>query len=354
MADAKRQTVRDAQTQTFNYRTQLGLFEWGGMIPDGSPADLPENRLRLLVNGRFGAGGIKIRGGQTAIRNTSLDAGSCIDGIHDYQVGTPRILFTIADGCPGLDTALGFSSSQYDHEQSPNFAPGVYYDTGTEGLEATVYSGELYLGQDNNLRRLITVKPPYGNNPLDIAGSRQDYLVKTFTGFTEITCMKAFDGYLFIGIDGGAGASEVHAFNGTTVYTDLTGINAPTQFGVYRESLIVGWAGAPNKISVRAIGDPAGTWTDYSPDAGTAYHWRGVTYKDVYYFTTLGEDIYSFDGTTLTRIPVATTGMPAGADTYGIEVFDGELVIVYTDPAETPDHAKICTFDGTTDAANQE
>jgi hypothetical protein len=322
------------------------------MIPDGSPADLPENRLRLLINGRFDSGGIKVRGGQAAIRNSALESGACVDAMFDFQAGstggTPRILFILQDGCPGLSSSIGFSSNQYDHEQSPNFTRGVYYDTGTQGLEAAAYAGELYLAQDNNLRRLITVSPPYGNEALDIAGTSQDYLLKTFTGFTRITCMVEFDGYLYMGIDGGAGSSEVHAYNGTTVYKDAGSLNAPTQLGVYREMLIVGWNGTPNKISTRPIGDPAGTYTDYTPSGGTAYFWRGTTYKDVFYFATLGEDIFSFDGTTLTQIPPATTGIPAGSDTYGIEVFNDELVIVYTDPNETPDHGKIATFDGTT------
>jgi hypothetical protein len=71
---------------------------------------------------------------------------------------------------------------------------------------------------------------------------------------------------------------------------------------------------------------------------------EGCSFKDVFYFTTDDSYIYSFDGTTVTQITIATTGIAANSKTRGICVFDGVLLVGYSDGADNK--AKIAKFTG--------
>ena len=99
MGAVKSAAVRDPDTHLFNYFTDMGTFEWGGVIPDGNPASLPDNRLRMLINGRFSRGSIVPRGGQRPIRKVALHAANAkVRGMFDFQVGTPYSLYMLAVG----------------------------------------------------------------------------------------------------------------------------------------------------------------------------------------------------------------------------------------------------------------
>jgi len=157
--------------------------------------------------------------------------------------------------------------------------------------------------------------------------------------------MQGFDGRLFIAVDNGAGASYVTTWNTVTEIVDLASINAPSGFGIWRDKLVLGYPGAPNHIRVRDVGAPEGTWATVVPSAGTAKFQEGISYKGTFYFTTLDDDLFSFDGTTLTRITAATTGIDASSVTFGIDVFDDLLIVAYSTPAN---EARLLTYDGST------
>jgi hypothetical protein len=342
----KSQAARGPQNQSCNYRTAGGVFEWQGMAPDMDPAALPDNKPALVINCRLRAGSINPRGGSKRL----LDLGSGgIIGIGDFQVSTPRKMWVVGDGCPGLSSSAGFYVGFYDTQQDPAFQPGIYYNTATQGVVLGAFSGDLYVGVDNALRKVTLIEAPYGELALSVSGSSQDLPLMTFTGFTKITDLMAFDGKFFIGIELGAGTSKVVVWDGVTQSLDLGSINAPAAFGTYRESLIMGFAAAgPNVIRVRPTGVPGATWASVAPSGGTACM-RGpgcsATYKDVFWFATGTDALYKFDGTTLTLVPAATSGIGASSLTHSCCVFSGYLFVSYTTPTG---HVCIARFDGTT------
>jgi hypothetical protein len=340
----KPQTTRDAQTQVLQRRTQDPEFLWGGMVPDDDPAAIPPNHLELLINCRIQGGSISPRGGSKRL----LDLGSGqIIGIADFQVGTPRKMWIVGDGCPGLSSSVGWYVGFFDVEQDPEFQPAIYYNAASQKVVIGAFSGDLYVSVDNALRQVTTIEAPYGDPALSVSGSSQDLPLLTLTGFTKITDMMSFDGKLFMGADAGAGASKVAVWDGVTQFVDLAGINAPVALGTFRESLVMGFAGAPNSIMVRPAGDPGASWTTVAPSGGTVAM-RGpgcsATYKDVFWFATGGENLYKFDGTTLTLVPIATSGIAAGSVTHTCCVFGGYLFVSYTSGSR----ARIARFDGTT------
>jgi hypothetical protein len=68
------------------------------------------------------------------------------------------------------------------------------------------------------------------------------------------------------------------------------------------------------------------------------------TYTDVFWFASGGADLFKFDGTTLTQVPIATTGIAAGSVTHSCCSFGGYLFVSYT----AGGHAMLARFDGTT------
>lgn len=331
MAGPKNPRTRGAQDGVKNYKARIGAFEWGGCIPIWNPGQLPVNRPRIIINGRLENGGIKARMGQKKLSTTAIHAADAkVRGLYDFQIGTKKSLILTSVGCADLSATVGFSVSIIDFEQSPVFQAAIYYSAGTVGVVPGVYGDDLYFGQDATLRKYQAVDPPYGAGALAQSGVSQDIPVLTLpAGFTSIPALQEFDGLLFVAAAQGVGTSRVISWDGRTSRDDVTGINVPTGFGLYRESLIMGYNGAPNRIDVRAKGASPGTWTNFAPGAGTAAFLRGVSYRDVFYFTTGGEDLFSFDGAVVTRIPIGTTGIAAGSVTYGIAVFNSLLYVAY-------------------------
>lgn len=342
MAAVKTRSAREVQNDTRNFRTARGSFEWGGMIPDGDPGSLPPNRPRKLWNTRRVGGLIVPRGGQEAF----IDLDQAVRGLFDFQMGTKRKLMIVGDGCPDISSAVGFYIGSKDIEQLPQVQQGVYYNSATQAVLLSRYADDLYIAEDVRLRKYQTIDAPYGVNGLSLSGSSQDIPIYAVAApFTKISAIRdyPFSGLLFFAGDAGAGASSIFSWDGLTIRSDLASIDAPTGFGLYRELLIAGFAAATNRIKTRDI---SGAWTTVGPPlSGACAFKEGISYKDVFYWTTLGEDVFKFDGTTITRIPILTTGFPANSVTYGIEVFNGYLYVSYTTAAGS---ARIARFDGTT------
>lgn len=353
---AKRETARGPQTRTFNYFPRQGQFAWGGMLPDGNAGSLPPNRPRLVGNARLKGGEFEARGGQERLDGNPLhDASACITSLADFQLVGKRAIYLVGDGCPGISSSVGFSLSYFDPEQEPEFQPGVYYSSATAGVAIEPFGDELYLAVDTKIRKLQLIEQVFGSDALAIGGTEQDVTLFTLAApLTHVGTIKAFDGKLFFGCNGGAGASVVLPFDGVTFGpNDLSGINPPRGMGVFRESLILGYDGTPNEIRVRAAGAVPGTWATVVPGAGTVRfqgNGAGVSYKDKFYIANGADDVYSFDGTTLTRITAATTGIAAGSVTTGVAVFNRLLYVFYQTIASPPGDGavRIATFDGTT------
>lgn len=347
MAAPQRQSAQGPQKYPFNFRTGLNQWKWGGMIPDGDAGSIPPNRMRLVINGTYRFGQILARGGQRLINSAALHASdACVRNLFDFPIGTPRQLVILGDGCPDISASVGFSANFYDEEHSPTYTPGVYYDSSSVAIAGAVFGSDFYVGDDLSLRRYNSIRPPYGTRQLAISGSGQDTLIYTFSAGTNISAMIPYDGKLFVGVDNG-GSSKIYYFDGVTIYDDDSAFSDTVQrFAPYRDKLIVGFDGSPNEIQVRSAGATPGSYSSVSPSAGTINFWRAASYKDVLYITTADQNLYSYNGSALTQIPIATTGLPANANTYGITVAFGNLYVAYEDV--TGNAAKIASYDGTT------
>lgn len=344
---AKNRAARNVQDDIRNFRVKSGEFEFGGMIPDGDPGMLPENRPRLLVNTRLNAGAIVPRGGQTAAFDLNEATSGAPRGLFDFQMGTKRRLMVIGDGCPGLSSIIGSNLGSTDIEQSPKFQPMLYADGATNLMLAATYGDDLMLMIDAALRRFQVVDGAYGSVALGVSGSTQDETVYTLEApYTRIKSGGEFptSGLFFMAADHGNGASAIKSWDGLTIRDELTAIDPAYGFGLWRELLIVGFDGAStNRIKTR---DASGAWTTYGPPAtGACTFKQGVSYLDNFYWTTLGADLFKFDGTTITRLPIGTTGISAGGITHGIAVANGYLYVAWTTSGNV---AKLLRYDGTT------
>lgn len=326
----------------FEYVVGLEGFEWQGMRTEGSPARGPVNRPRLIINGRIQGGEIVERAGLTKFNGSVFhDAAACVRHIDDFPVG-PKKLWIRGDGCPDIDASTGFHLANMDQEQNPEYQRSVYYNGATSNAVMARFDGRIYIGVDSDLRRLTLVQPDSGTEMLTSGGSSQDTIVANFSGFT-IRCLQAFDGKLFIGLDNGAGASKIATYDGVSVRDDLTSINVPTCFGLYRvqgggDSIVVGFGAATNAIRYRPTGDSPGTWTSVAPGAGTLGALEMASYKDVLYIADGSGEVWSYDGSTLA---VAQTVGSATA-VRSVTVFNGLLYYGY----ETASAAIIGTFNG--------
>lgn len=337
--------TRTKKGTPFEFKAGIEGFEWGGMLTEGDPSANEKNRPRLLENARFFGGEITDRSGLTKLLAAQIDAagGASVTYLGDHQITTPRKLWIVTDGCPGISSAVGFSLTCIDTEQDPEFQRVVYYDTLTSSFTIAGFDGNLHLGSDSVLRKLELLALPWGSSEnLAVSGSSQDVPLVTFTGY-DIGTMLEFDGKLFIGLDNGAGASRIVTWDGVSWRIDLDSIDPVTCFGLYRvtdggDCIVAGFGSGTNHIQYRPTGDSPGSWTTVAPGAGTLDARQMISYKDVLYLADVGGDVWDFDGTTL-----ASARTPAGSTTCkSVATFGGNLIFGYATAAA----AIIGSYDG--------
>lgn len=312
----------------FEFRRGVGGFPgWEGMERDGDAISIANNRPRLVVNGRFRNGQIEARRSQIKHNLTVLDPANC-RSVFDQQIDRPISLFVMMAGCPGgvagaVGTA-GISCCSYNPEQEPQFQRNAYYIASLVGANMSVFDTKTYLSVDNELKRFNYVLAPYGTEVFSVSGLLQERPVHTFTN--PISGLKAFDGKLFIAEANGA-SSKIWTFDGLTLTDDTGGVFSadPTGFGLYRDLLIVGYGAAANKISFRRVGESgSAVWTDVAGATEGLLEY-GIEYKDKFYFTGGGDDVWVYDGTA-----IASALNIAGATFGTLEVANGFLYATYT------------------------
>lgn len=294
----------------FAFISGFGGFKWGGMRTEGSPGSNASNRPRLILNGRMKDGEIISRPGMS--KHSSTQVGSCVIALHDPSPGgTPVRLWCSVNGCPSVS---GASVISYSPDQSPELQLYGKYVQQSDVLAALeVFDGQIYVGEGENLRMIQPYPVPYGTIGSSIGGI-QDLIVRQFTGFT-ISCLKTFDSKLFIGLDAGAGASKIVAYDGVTFSDDLTGINAPTAMGTGREKLVVGFGSATNHIRLRSTGAaPDSTlYSTVAPGAGTVAAYNSgnsiVEWRDSVWIADGDVNVWEYDWSTLAiaRTPASGT-----------------------------------------------
>jgi hypothetical protein len=179
----------------------------------------------------------------------------------------PLRLWIVLFGCFGAGAPKGGTIFLFDPEQEPKLQAYTQYLADVDRKVAVgTFDGALYLGEGSNLRRITIVKAPYGTK-VELLASTYDTSLFSFPGF-RISALQAFDGKLFIALDGGAGASKIAVWDGITVYdgtaptvADLTGIDPVTRFCLWRDQLVAGFGPATAHIRLRTTGAVPGSWT---------------------------------------------------------------------------------------------
>lgn len=332
-----------AKRKQATFRTGVGGFPgWSGMDLEGDPGGSPPNKPAHLENVTFRGGSLQRRAQahpkfSPATSGTYIHADDAKVVLQDFQSRSKKLMLC-TDGCPGIDPTVGQSVNYYDHEQSPKFSSGNYYNT-ANGLVIGKFGGGLYVGVDDALRRYVTILPPYGQQGVSIAGTYQDIPLYTFTGFV-VSCLMEFDGKLFVGLDAGAGASAVWTWDSLAAREDLTACDTPTVMCRFRDKLVMGFD--TSKLRYRVAGDSPGTWTVVNESASTLQAVQMVEYKDNLYISEGGSDIWKYDGTTLSIVHA----LPVGAtENFALGVFGGYLFFGWTSSLGV---VTLGRFDGTT------
>lgn len=321
-----------------------GFPGFGGMETEGDYGGTLPPQLRYVENARLRGGAWEARMGLAKLNSSAVFDGSNLRVLHmyDYQILAPPLkLWIVGDGCPGVSSSSGGYVAHMDIEQNPEFQRAVNYAS-TANVIIAKFGEDIYVGTDSQLRRFGLILQPWGTENITISGSTQDTPIATFSGFT-ITCMQEFDGKLFIGLDNGAGASKIVTYDGVSIITDISSINAPTCFGKFRitgggDAIVVGFGSGTNAVKVRPTGAAPG-WTNYTPGAGTLGALGMVSYKDVLYIASSDGAVWTWTGAVLASAHTAA-GTPTAC--RAVCTFNGYLYFAY----ETSTAALIGKYDG--------
>ena len=316
--------------QVFQVRTSA-KNKLGGMRPDLDPMALGPLDFTYLENVRRIGGGMLGRAGSTLFAELTGEP----VGLSDFQLGANRRLMVCGDGCPGISDTLGFYLGGFSREQLPRFQSLVYYPASVSSFTTTRFTIEgegeipdvdaLMFSTDNVLRQIQSIPFTYGELPLAQTGGSQEFPTWTIPSvYSKISAIIQHGSVLLLALVGvaaaGVGSSAIYTWDGQHFEKELGGINPVTGFALFRDTCIVGFGSATNAIQVRSA---LGTYTTFVPGAGTIAvpaNFRCASYKDRLYIPTGGEDIYRFDGATLTRIQPATSGVDAGSSVHACEV----------------------------------
>lgn len=334
-----------------------------GMHPDVHQAGLAPNWFIYLQNVRRIGPDIIGRPGQELFSDFSVDLSTPaypVVGLFDMDMGHIHRLLSVGDGCPGVAPTTGQYMGSFATEQSPRYQRFVYKDTATSLTSVVFKKGSstdgllppvngVFFAVDNQLFRLKDVQTKYGADPFTATSGTREKLIWTApAAYSRISAMVQQGSNLLVGVVGvaaaGVGTSAIFRWDGLTWTRDVTGINPVTGWGILRDIAVAGFAGAPNLIHIR---DAAGTWTTMAPDFGTVSingNHRCDSYNNELYIPS-GENIYRFNGSTLIQIPVATTGITAGATVATCKRAFGYLFANWSTAAPIN---RLARFDGTT------
>lgn len=343
---AKLPQQRGPSTDRFERRYGLN----GIGLPEGVNTELPpgsmrKEQFRRLINTRWRGTRIVPRGGQFPLNaNPIHDEEACIFPA-DFVLGSPKRLWSIGAGCPGVNGTTGFTLAHFDPEQSPQFQRAVWFATAVDQIAVGSYGGVPHVGIDSDFRRVQLVRVPWGTENMALSGSDQTVPIDTFAGYVT-NAMLEVGGIFYLALDDGAGNGKIMSWDGKTIRTDLTGINAPTALGKWRDQLVVGFGSGTNHIRIRAQGSTSpGSYTTVSPGAGTVAAVPGlnsiVSFRDSVWIVDGDVTVWKYNGSTLTAAHVITDC----DHVTSIAVAFNDLFVGFTD---TSDHAVLAaTPDGT-------
>lgn len=274
-----------------------------GMRRRGDPGSIRLPFFEFLQNVRFNDG-IGGRPGTARMLNGLSDVGNGeVQGLYDFQMTGPAgKLYVIYAGVPALCGTVtgadgdGRSLNWFDQEKATPLSAGPWWNTDTWSVPLCSHEGALYVGRGSELHAFISIEPDYDDQNLFLGGLSQTELLRTFDGFTISTLCSAF-GLLFIGLDGGAGASKIVIYDGTTYTDDDTALDTPVCMKLFRdEQLVVTFS--TQDLHWR---DELGNWTTVvEPALGGAQMFM-ASYRDTLYISQQDTDIWKWDGTAVTN-----------------------------------------------------
>lgn len=321
-------------------------LNWRGVSPDKDPGRLPEDSPFLRINTRDEGGVPVFRGGQTR----RVNVGGMVTGLATQEIGAARSLFITGDGCPGVSAGDGSYLGVIDQEsadptsQTPtSYQNATYYSTADFGIVAVTFGDELFFGLDDELKRFSA------------ADSLQETRLRFPSAYVAVSAAIEHQGVLLLALVGaaasGVGTSAVFTFDGTTLTNVLTGINVVKGFGLYNETAVAIFDGTPNSIRVRSS---AGVWSaPIAPSGGTVkiVGSNCDSHRNLLWIPGGDSDLFSFDGTTLTQVTLATTLVDVGAHIMSVAVMADEndiQTLYYLWHTATEDNVYIGSYDGTT------
>lgn len=285
---------------TVRRRSGVDFEKWDGMWLDSDPGAIPPWAFRHLENVEFIGSDIRPRRANFAANASALhDAAACIRSAFDFQSDALR-LYLVAKGCPGISTTVGRSILWYDPDFSATIQRMLYYDHATSSAVIAVHDGAIYMGVDAWLKRVYSVQPTVGVEPITITGIQQDTNIVNLAGY-KITALRSWEGLLFIAAEDTTtpGASKILVYDGTTILEDLTGIDPVTYICPWRDKLAFGFGSSTNLIKLRSKGAAPGTYANVSPGTGTLGTVSMVEHGGSLYIADGGDDIWDYDGTSL-------------------------------------------------------
>jgi hypothetical protein len=317
---------KDENSGEFQFRPGSQIFgdgAWLGVNTQDDPGSLKPNELQRGENIRLAGKNIKGRTGNTPL-TTLPNLGSVgpvkagqVMWLKEAPADNPHIrLWFSTLGCLGAGIGTGGTIFSIDQSQSPQVQIYARFFASTDRtVYLASYSDAIFAGDKTALRGLVLLSAPTGVDMNTFAPSPPSTPYAVFTGYT-ISCMKEFDGKLFVGLSNDAtpAASKIIVWNGLSWQDDLTGIRPPLCMGTWQSKLVVGFDATAGHIRTRVPGAAPGTWTTVAL-GGFKCAPFGNAIMEVgpkTYIASGDRQLYQYDGTTLS---LATT--VASADNVG-------------------------------------
>lgn len=297
----------------------FGPNAWRGVNTETDPGSLDPNELQWGENFRRQGKGLRSRSGLTQVVDLGTDAGSVMY-FGALPSNNPRTRVWMSTlGAYGGSTVTGSGLAHYDPSEPIAFQHhSHYYRAADLQMPIAKFGTRLYIGDGDTLRELVDIRGSYGIEAIEAVPTPPVTPIVRIPGFT-IRCMLEFNGFLFLGLEDDAtpATSKIMAWDGLTLKTDISGIDVPVAFGIWRDKLVVGFEVGTGHIRSRAMGAIPGTWTTHAlVGVETAISGNAMAECGANLFIAGGNTkLFKFDGTNVTLV---RTIAGAAADGSGI------------------------------------
>ena len=314
----------------------LGSVPWKGVNTSDDPGSLDPNEFQRAENVRIQGKNIGTRPGSELLFSlpalgTGLGAGQVM-WMREAPVDNPhqRLWFSTI-GCLGAFIPQGSTIANFDPSQSPGIQgyASFFANADRQSLMG-VYGDTLNVGEGSALREIVQLTSATGVNLSDVTASPPNAPLAIFTGFT-ITCLQEFDNKLFVGMSNDAApttTSKIVVWDGISWQDDLTGLRVPQAFGIFQNTLVVGFDATGANIKWRPVGAAGTAWTNGFLTSPYGNAMQQVA--DKLYIASNTNLIHAWDGTNLTLVrTVANCDAGGTTGVSGLTLHNGLLYYVW-------------------------